>query len=979
MSNIITAKKKLFKNNPNNKHWKSNKKGYGYKTLCKLGWEEGQGLGVRASGETNNIEIELREEGAGIGMRNKAKENGERVTSQRMIAFQDVLAKFQPITLPTSSTTSLSAEEQAIFHFPTTKKKKKKKKRGKTPMGNVTKNFKKLITEPRSQTPTLKEKKKTKKTRKKKRRALSRQSSLKSIDFISSPLLSRQSSIKSIDVSEIKKKKKKMMMGPLSRQSSTQSLKKKSPGKKRRTPHKKRDEAAEQLAAKRENERKYNIQEIFARKEPHTPQGSNMEITHMESPVTPYNRDNQEHMKASISFMDTTLFDDSNEDESTDEEDDEELQQSHLHKRMFTILSTTINRSKTPTKNIVIDQRPASPYRILSQSPSSSSLKKKQPIKKTLHKITQNALENHLVESRRAQLLSMTHDTAIDHFFKRTHQVRLSPQQIHYVLEYRKEQQQLHTSEAKARAVQLNQYRAKFKNRMHSSLTSTSPMNTQASMRKTLQNEVILRSNEVLESFFKSWIVRYRIRKQAWACIKIQRWYRVYHQYGHFMRAMDLIQRVHIHERQQIMKVQKVLLSATAQRDMQHQLQIIRCTQHHLRCMLDVMNRKKEAQEASIIRIQSGIRSMIAQPGTAEAIQENAKLHYAQILQNQIRMVLVQESIKEQLKAYRQLQREAKLGESFNLKELRSNVMNIYDTLNVPYSRRALFVYHCNNALTSKHIRQYCCSEIEAFRRASDYLMEDDLFDRHLQFVFDHLIELEEHQELTQLIIESYQPCIREEFEDRKRYQRSQSEKKKQMFAQYVKRKSPLTETPKTPKRSFSSMFGKFLKRRPSKQDLTEEDDDDDMNMSNSTTYLAPSTPDRMVTSPSFAKPTFENEIAIDIVESTNKESNCLIFEREGFVQANWIKRIHHLPYEQLIRGLIPQMFAPHRSEEWHGNSSYIILKFVLKPKRDVKRIPIHTAIPISKICSETTLRGIVDNRLFDQHAYRELMASFII
>jgi len=128
MSNIITAKKKLFKNNPNNKHWKSNKKGYGYKTLCKLGWEEGQGLGVRASGETNNIEIELREEGAGIGMRNKAKENGERVTSQRMIAFQDVLAKFQPITLPTSSTTSLSAEEQAIFHFPTTKKKKKKKK-----------------------------------------------------------------------------------------------------------------------------------------------------------------------------------------------------------------------------------------------------------------------------------------------------------------------------------------------------------------------------------------------------------------------------------------------------------------------------------------------------------------------------------------------------------------------------------------------------------------------------------------------------------------------------------------------------------------------------------------------------------------------------------------------------------------------------------------------------------------------------------
>eukprot|EP00817_Percolomonadidae_sp_ATCC50343_P001135 CAMPEP_0117432800 /NCGR_PEP_ID=MMETSP0758-20121206/12233_1 /TAXON_ID=63605 /ORGANISM="Percolomonas cosmopolitus, Strain AE-1 (ATCC 50343)" /LENGTH=99 /DNA_ID=CAMNT_0005222969 /DNA_START=332 /DNA_END=627 /DNA_ORIENTATION=+ len=99
-----------------------------------------------------------------------------------------------------------------------------------------------------------------------------------------------------------------------------------------------------------------------------------MEITHMESPVTPYNRDNQEHMKASISFMDTTLFDDSNEDESTDEEDDEELQQSHLHKRMFTILSTTINRSKTPTKNIVIDQRPASPYRILSQSPSSSSL-----------------------------------------------------------------------------------------------------------------------------------------------------------------------------------------------------------------------------------------------------------------------------------------------------------------------------------------------------------------------------------------------------------------------------------------------------------------------------------------------------------------------------------------------------------------------------------------------------------------------------
>jgi Pin2-interacting protein X1 len=73
-----------------NKTWKQDKTGFGFRMLQKMGWKEDKGLGKNESGIVDNVKIQKRETGLGLGSQDIV-DSANRGWSATATSFNDVL------------------------------------------------------------------------------------------------------------------------------------------------------------------------------------------------------------------------------------------------------------------------------------------------------------------------------------------------------------------------------------------------------------------------------------------------------------------------------------------------------------------------------------------------------------------------------------------------------------------------------------------------------------------------------------------------------------------------------------------------------------------------------------------------------------------------------------------------------------------------------------------------------------------------
>lgn len=73
-----------------NKAWKEDKTTFGFRMMQKMGWKEDKGLGKNESGIVDNVKIQKREIGLGLGME-EGKEGNNKGWSETATSFSSVL------------------------------------------------------------------------------------------------------------------------------------------------------------------------------------------------------------------------------------------------------------------------------------------------------------------------------------------------------------------------------------------------------------------------------------------------------------------------------------------------------------------------------------------------------------------------------------------------------------------------------------------------------------------------------------------------------------------------------------------------------------------------------------------------------------------------------------------------------------------------------------------------------------------------
>lgn len=83
--------------NSQNKAWANDKTKFGYKMLCKMGWTEGKGLGLKENGIQEHIRTRKKCSNAGIGIVRKPTDAWN-VPAKVAQGLNDVLARLAPIS-----------------------------------------------------------------------------------------------------------------------------------------------------------------------------------------------------------------------------------------------------------------------------------------------------------------------------------------------------------------------------------------------------------------------------------------------------------------------------------------------------------------------------------------------------------------------------------------------------------------------------------------------------------------------------------------------------------------------------------------------------------------------------------------------------------------------------------------------------------------------------------------------------------------
>jgi hypothetical protein len=73
-----------------NTQWKNDKSGFGFRMMQKMGWKEDKGLGKNESGIVDNVKIQKRETGLGLGSQDVV-DNANRGWSATATSFNAVL------------------------------------------------------------------------------------------------------------------------------------------------------------------------------------------------------------------------------------------------------------------------------------------------------------------------------------------------------------------------------------------------------------------------------------------------------------------------------------------------------------------------------------------------------------------------------------------------------------------------------------------------------------------------------------------------------------------------------------------------------------------------------------------------------------------------------------------------------------------------------------------------------------------------
>lgn len=97
-----------------NKHWKDDKKRFGYKMLLKMGWDSEKGLGKDGEGVVSHIKVKKREEGLGLGMEKEIDGAGLNAWSQTTSNFDAVLSALKE-TYKTTEKKSKSSKKAPII------------------------------------------------------------------------------------------------------------------------------------------------------------------------------------------------------------------------------------------------------------------------------------------------------------------------------------------------------------------------------------------------------------------------------------------------------------------------------------------------------------------------------------------------------------------------------------------------------------------------------------------------------------------------------------------------------------------------------------------------------------------------------------------------------------------------------------------------------------------------------------------------
>jgi hypothetical protein len=74
-----------------NKAWKENKNNFGYRMMQKMGWKEDKGLGKDLHGMVDNIKVQRRDVGLGLGSEESVDGAGNKAWSETATSFNAVL------------------------------------------------------------------------------------------------------------------------------------------------------------------------------------------------------------------------------------------------------------------------------------------------------------------------------------------------------------------------------------------------------------------------------------------------------------------------------------------------------------------------------------------------------------------------------------------------------------------------------------------------------------------------------------------------------------------------------------------------------------------------------------------------------------------------------------------------------------------------------------------------------------------------
>jgi Pin2-interacting protein X1 len=109
---------------PNNKHWAEDKSQFGFKMMAKMGWTEGSGLGVKQNGIAQNIKVSKKIDNGGLGNKGNSSD-----VCTKMVVFESILAKLQPINEKKRSKSDDSEDSEADSKKKKVEKNTEKKER----------------------------------------------------------------------------------------------------------------------------------------------------------------------------------------------------------------------------------------------------------------------------------------------------------------------------------------------------------------------------------------------------------------------------------------------------------------------------------------------------------------------------------------------------------------------------------------------------------------------------------------------------------------------------------------------------------------------------------------------------------------------------------------------------------------------------------------------------------------------------------